>query len=261
MKKLSLLSAALLFSVVSVAQLSARVKTYAPGEVFDNEKSISIYEKLNPTLGGDSIRNDRRGYACQGWVEDKYQDGAVLHKGLYVDGQLSFYRNYFPNGKVERVFRRVDPNTTLLHCFYSNGKLKSEVSYINGRAANIHLFYESGVTKYVEQYDSTMSYLVEKSSYYTNGDPESELVLTDRHSLLYKQVEYNKDGGLKVEGYLKYNNGIARFSKEQYVRDGYWKVYNDYGDLAQEMFFMNGMPADPTKVSTSGGNKKGKRSN
>ena len=47
-----------------------QAKKYKFQEVYDSTYGINIYEKLNFGLGGDSIRNDKKGYACQGWVED-----------------------------------------------------------------------------------------------------------------------------------------------------------------------------------------------
>src|SRR5689334_12695522 len=69
--------------------------------VYDSTYGINIYEALNMNTGGDSTRNDVKGYALQGWMEDFYPDGKVLHKGYYIDGQLKAYKNFYPNGQLE----------------------------------------------------------------------------------------------------------------------------------------------------------------
>ncbi len=261
MKKLSTLLLLLAFAPLSYSQKftpSGTKKAQGKETASDKEKGINAYEKLNPLLGGDSIRNSRKGYACQGWVEDRYPGGALLHKGLYENGQLTFYRNYFENGTIERVFRKLPDGTTKLQCFYSNGNLRSDVEYVNGKPRHIQQFYANGITKYVEQYDPTITYLLEKSSYFRNGDPETEFQIKDQKLMIYHQMEFAADGSLRQEGDLKFNNGIARFTREQYVRDGYWKIYNDDGIVAQEMFYLNGMPSDPSKVSTSSAKTKKK---
>ncbi len=82
--------------------------TYDPKKVIDEKYGIVMYEKLNMMLGKDSIRNGATGYAANGFIEDYYTSGQLLHKGFYVDGQLKIYKNYYPNGKEEQVFRSMD---------------------------------------------------------------------------------------------------------------------------------------------------------
>ena len=45
-------------------------KKYVEKDIYDEEYGIKMYEKLNFMVGGDSVRNISKGYACQGWVED-----------------------------------------------------------------------------------------------------------------------------------------------------------------------------------------------
>ena len=73
--------------------------------MIDSVYGINKYEDLNQRLGGDSVRNDKKGYAAIGWIKDFYPNGKVLHKGYYIEGQLKIYKNYFPNGQLERQFR------------------------------------------------------------------------------------------------------------------------------------------------------------
>ena len=99
--------------VTSVAQNNLKDKslyndTYIPDAVIDEKYGITMFEPLNMMLGSDTVRNDRNGYAANGYQEDYYSTGQLLHKGFYVDGQLKVYKNYFPNGEVERNFRMVD---------------------------------------------------------------------------------------------------------------------------------------------------------
>ncbi|MBL4670187.1 MAG: hypothetical protein JKY30_13115 [Flavobacteriales bacterium] len=90
---------------------------YIPEAVIDSKYGIIMYEKLNMMLGGDTVRN-QNGYAANGFIQDYYTSGQLLHKGFYVDGQLKVYKNYFPNGKVERNFRMVDLNKAKMDIFY-----------------------------------------------------------------------------------------------------------------------------------------------
>src|ERR1035437_11083976 len=103
---------ALLFLFISIIKLSfaqsfgtTQPNKYKASKVVDPVYGIRMYEKLNFAIGGDSVRNDRKGYAAQDWVQDLYESGRVLHRGCYEDGHLKIYKNFFGNGNVERVFK------------------------------------------------------------------------------------------------------------------------------------------------------------
>src|ERR1051326_3492574 len=51
---------------ISFAQVK-RGETYEFKDVYDSAYGITIYEALNMGTGGDSTRNDAKGYAAQGW--------------------------------------------------------------------------------------------------------------------------------------------------------------------------------------------------
>ena len=80
---------------------------HAIGEasIEDGTGAVIDYEPLNGALGGDSIRYCN-GYACIGWVEDRYPSGALKHRGYYNDGQLIIYKNYHPDGASSASSRR-----------------------------------------------------------------------------------------------------------------------------------------------------------
>ena len=60
--------------------------SYNEADVVDEIKGIYVYDKLSTKMGGDSIRNCD-GYGCDGWVEDFYSTGEILHKGYYENGE------------------------------------------------------------------------------------------------------------------------------------------------------------------------------
>jgi len=114
----------LIISLITLVQTIKSQESYAPEDVVDEKFGIIKYEPLNIMLGKDSIRNDARGYAANGYIEDYYKSGQLLHKGFYVDGQLKVYKNYFPNGKVERNFRLTDIKKSKMTIYYADGKIK-----------------------------------------------------------------------------------------------------------------------------------------
>ena len=96
---LTILCAAILLPTFGQKQKNL-TKYYKFEAIYDSTMGIDIYEKLNFAMGGDSVRYTGKGYAAQNTWEDYYDNGAVLHTGYYIDGQLRSYKNFFPGGKV-----------------------------------------------------------------------------------------------------------------------------------------------------------------
>lgn len=133
--------------------------TYVPDAVIDKQYGITMYKSLNMMIGGDTVRNDESGYAANGYMEDYYTTGQLLHKGFYVDGQLKIYKNYYPNGNVERNFRLIDLKKSKMTLYYENGTVKSEIVYIMSEAQKWEDFYPNGQLEFVEEYDKKYSIL------------------------------------------------------------------------------------------------------
>ncbi|HOP45048.1 MAG TPA: hypothetical protein PLA11_16115, partial [Flavobacteriales bacterium] len=76
-------------------------------QIADATLAIVAYDDYNPRIGGEAVRMGANG-PCIGWVEDHYPDGVLQHKGYYDDGRLVIYKNYYPDGTLEREFRAID---------------------------------------------------------------------------------------------------------------------------------------------------------
>ena len=94
-------------------------------DIIDPVYGILLYEPLNMFTRSDSSRMEG-GYAINGWKEDHYSDGQLLHKGYYIEGQLKVYKNYYPNGNLERNFKSIDGFRSKAILYFENGNLKSE---------------------------------------------------------------------------------------------------------------------------------------
>ncbi len=114
---------------------------YREEDVLDPDCGIMKYDKLNFQIGGDSVRNTSDGYACHGWVEDKYSNGQLLHRGFYAAGQLKQYKNYYDNGQMEREFIPIDEDHAIMKIFYKDGKPKNEIDYEEGIPVKEQNFY------------------------------------------------------------------------------------------------------------------------
>lgn len=202
---------------------------YNPAKVIDPVYGIKMYEKLNFTIGGDSVRNDKKGYACQGWVQDTYESGAIIHKGYYEDGHLTGYKNFYENGTVERSFKLTEYKRCNMQVFYPDGKLKSEVNYYDGAPQLWTDYYANGQIEYIEENSKKMEYLVQRKSYSEDGKPQEIFELIDPKKRIYSKKEYYENGNIKSEGLMKYSP-----SAMDYQKNGVWKEYDESGKGKEE---------------------------
>ena len=210
-------------------------KKYKLSEIYDSTYGINIYEKLILMLEGDSIRNDKRGYAAQGWIEDYYENGQLLHKGYYTDGKLKLFKNYYDNGQLERNFKIIDFNRSDLDIFYKDGKPRSQIKYSHATVIKEQDFFSNGNVEYVEELLNDNESLLMRKSYFENGKPQSIFEITDKKKKSYSQKEYYENGNMKEEGTLQYYKGNL-----DYIKEGTWKTYDEKGNLLSEAIYIAG---------------------
>jgi antitoxin component YwqK of YwqJK toxin-antitoxin module len=216
---------------------------YTLEEVYDSAVGISMYEKLNFPMGGDSIRNNPKGYAAQGTWEDYYKNGAVLHTGYYVEGQLRTYKNFYPDGKPEREFRQLDYFRNQMTLWYPDGKVRSDIIYYQGTEESTHEYYPNGNPEIAEEFSKKCEYLEFRTFYYENGKTQSDLQIADKKRKRYYLKEYYENGNLQNEGSMQYYAEIDNFMKE-----GTWKVYDESGKLIAEQEFVRGQMTEEKKI-------------
>ncbi|MFH1004100.1 MAG: hypothetical protein V1781_01170 [Bacteroidota bacterium] len=204
-------------------------------DVNDSIYGINIYDRMNIVFGADSIRSDNKKYAVQGWWEDYYENKQLLHKGYYIDGQLKAYKNYFPNGQLEREFKMTDLTKSIMMIYYPDGKLKSNVVYIGQNAIKEEDYYPNGQLEFVEESDKKGEYCLQRKYYSPNGKPTSFLEIIDKKKKIYSSKEYYDNGNIKGEGTMYYNESISDYQKE-----GLWKFYNENGNFKEEKTFSKG---------------------
>jgi antitoxin component YwqK of YwqJK toxin-antitoxin module len=213
------------------------LKRYNPADVIDPEYGIEIYNKLIFTLGGDSVRYGKKGYNVQGWMEDYYVDGSTLHKGFYEDGQLRAFKNFYPNGVLERSFRIMDLKHCEMVCYYQSGKVKSEVIYYESNTQKQTDYFQNGVISYAEENEKNNEYLFKRNTYKEDGSPIIIFEITDKKKKLYLHKEFNENGKLKEEGGMKFVEG-------DYVKEGAWISYDANGNVTKKEKYHNGSLAD-----------------
>jgi antitoxin component YwqK of YwqJK toxin-antitoxin module len=226
-----------LFAQNDLTDVSLYHNTYEPSAVIDPTYGIQMYEPLNMMLGNDSTRNDNNGYAANGFLEDYYKSGELLHKGFYVDGQLKIYKNYYPSGNLERNFRMTDLKKSKMTLFYDKEDvIKSDAVYIENEALKWTDYYENGNIEFEEEYHKSFQYYIKKANYFENGNPENVLELVDKKKLVYTQTYYYDNGNLKEQGSVKYNKALF-----DYERIGVWKLYDKNGSVTKQQKYINGV--------------------
>jgi antitoxin component YwqK of YwqJK toxin-antitoxin module len=212
-------------------------KKYKEKEIYDADYGIKFYDRLNFLLGGDSVRYDQqKGYAANGWREDYYENGQLLHKGYYQEGQLKIYKNFFDNGQLERNFI-IKPNPSLysMKVYYKDGKPRAEIDYVKGNPQKSQEWYPNGQLEYIEEYDKDCEYFIQNKTYQENGSPTMTLELTDEKRKIYAKKEYHSNGKVKEEGNIHYDKLI-----DDYRKEGKWNVYDETGKLIEVDTYVKG---------------------
>ena len=203
--------------------------------LIDSIYGIKKYDLYNSELSGDSVRYDNNGFPAMGWVKDYYPNENLLHKGFYTEGKLKMYKNYYPDGQLERSYKSVDDSKSTIEKYYSNGVLKSEVLYYYGSSLKWKDYYPSGKIEYLEEYHKSQEYFILRQSYYKSGKLETNLELIKPKKHLYNSQEYSEAGGIIKSGQLIFSQTLF-----DYLKIGKWDIYNLSGRLVKEEYYING---------------------
>lgn len=203
-----------------------QLKRYTPSEVIDSDYGIIIFNKMVQTIGGDSLRYTKDGYNAQGWQEDYYVSGKILHKGFYVDGYIKVFKNYYENGQVERNYTSNDPRRSKMEIYYEDGKVRSTIEFFEGNTQNQYDYFKNGTPEFIEENDKDIEFLYKRNSYYENGNPASLFELIDKKAKKYTKKEFYENGRIKEEGDMYFRKEIG-----DYLKEDTWTYYNDKGDV------------------------------
>lgn len=212
-----------------------QLKRYKSADVVDSAYGITLFDKMAPSIGGDSVRYDKKGYSAQGWMEDYYVSGKLLHKGFYVDGELRAFKNYYENDQIERAFRMVDFKHSEVIVYFPDGKLKSQVHYYSKAVQKEIDYFHNGNVDMIEESYGDNDYLIKRNSFYENGYAQTIFELIDKKKKTYMHKEFYENSKLKEEGTLKFYK-----DKNDYLKEGEWKTYNEQGELKKTEQYQQG---------------------
>lgn len=203
-------------------------------DFLDELTAINDYERLNPISKGDSVRLCQ-GYACSGWVEDRHPNGTVKHRGFYQDGQLVVYKNFHPDGMLEREFRAVDTFRGVLTTYHANGVVRTVIKYFKGEVLEWEDHYTNGQVRYEQAKHKTEPWYLKMNLYQPDGKPISTLMLVDKRHNELEAKEYWPNGVLRTVG-------RSRFvpDRQDCVRIGIWKHFDASGKPVSEDSYVDG---------------------
>ena len=212
-----------------------QLKRYTPAQVMDPDYGIILFNKMSPGMGGDSIRYTKDGYNAQGWQEDFYVSGKLLHKGFYVDGYIKIFKNFYESGQMERNLIVVDAKRCKLDIYYEDGKIRSSITFFDGNTQNQYDFFKTGTPEYVEENDKDIEFLYKRNSYFENGLPASLFELIDKKTKKYTKKEFYENGRVKEEGTMYFRKDMG-----DYLKEGLWTYYDEKGNTLKTETYHSG---------------------
>ena len=212
-----------------------QLKRYTIAQVTDPDYGIILFNKMVPSIGGDSIRYTKDGYNAQGWQEDFYVSGKLLHKGFYADGYIKIFKNFYENGQVERSLSIVDAKRVKMEIYYDDGKIRSTINYYDGNTQNQYDFFKNGSPEYIEENDKDIEFLYKRYTYFANGLPESTFDLVDKKAKKYMKKEFFENGRVKEEGTMYFRKDMGDYQKE-----GAWTYYDEKGNAVKTEKYHSG---------------------
>jgi antitoxin component YwqK of YwqJK toxin-antitoxin module len=196
---------------------------------------IADYEPFNHVLGGDSLRTCN-GYACNGWLDDKYPGGGTKHRGYYKDGELVIYSNYRPDGTIEREFKALDHMHSLRRTVHPDGTLRSETRYANGAVMQRTDHFPSGRLREVEVRHAGGHYMERHERFAADGTPISSFRLVDVRREEFETINYHPDGRPRTTGRSRFNREQGRI-----LRHGIWTTFDADGNVVGQERYADGV--------------------
>lgn len=195
------------------------------------------YDVYNPFIEGDSVRICGKS-PCNGWIKDLYPDGkTVKHQGSYENGKLtSVYKNYYPDGKMERFFQ-LNPSgsSAKIETYFSNGNPHFKVVYRKGNVILYEEYQEDGRIEMLEKMDNKAEYYLYQRFYYPNGRQFSDLTLENKRKKTYQFNSFYEDGQKRSEG-----KKVSQKSTGDYLKDGKWEYFHKDGKLEKTEHYSYG---------------------
>lgn len=191
------------------------ITRYTQAQVLDSCEGSIIYARMMKVLELDYKQLKDLGYNVQGWNEEYYESGQLMHISYYKGGKVVLFKNFFENGQCQHYITYLDSSQCNIEVYFENGGLKHQLNYYNGKLKKMTEYYPSGLPKMNIEYDLDLDCVKNKKSWYLNAETQAEMNLTDPKLKKYSDQLFYPNGRIKEEGEV-----IYAASTKEYINVG-----------------------------------------
>lgn len=231
----SQLSSVTFFGQTTISELPNGVFALEPEEIEDYSIGITIYDQYCLINQYPKIRRDASGSSINGKMDDYYTNGILLHNGVYSNGVLKSFTNYYVNGSKERKFKGKKEGEGELECYFLNGYIRSLKVYYNYNIIGSEVYYNNGVLKKKEVLDKESlipTLMVTKNN---ENTVMSKLALIDKDSLIYEKEVFQVNGHR-----MAYGRMILDQTSGEIINDGPYYTFDPAGNFTSEVVYAGG---------------------
>ena len=176
------------------------ITRYTQAQVIDSSEGAIIYNRMMKVLELDYKQLKDLGYNVQGWNEEYFESGQLMHISYYKAGKLVLFKNFYENGQCQHYITYLDSSHCSIEVYFESGAVKHQVLYQNGKPKKITEFYPNGLPKMLIEFDPELDYVISKKLWYLNAETQSELTLTDPKLKKYSDRLFYPNGKIKEVG-------------------------------------------------------------
>ena len=200
------------------------ITRYTQTQLVDSAEGMLIYKKMMHVLKLDFELLREQGSVVQGWNEEYFDNGQLMHISYYKEGNLVLFKNFYETGQCEHSITYTDPQNCNIEVYFENGGLKNQIHFINGVPEKMTEFFANGLPKSQIEFNVEASCISSRRVWFLNAELQTELVALDFKNKKYSDKSYYPNGSIKEEGELLYLS-----ETKEYIKTGTWQVFESSG--------------------------------
>ena len=200
------------------------ITRYTQAQILDSTEGMLIYTKMMHVLKLDYELLSQQGSVVQGWNEEYYDNGQLMHISYYKEGKLVLFKNFYENGQCEHNVTYTDPQNCNIEVYFESGGLKNQIHFVNGVPEKMTEFFANGLPKSQIEFNQEAGCVSSKRMWFLNAELQSELILLDVTQKKYSDKAYYPNGLIKEEGELLYS-----IENKEYIKTGSWMIFESNG--------------------------------
>lgn len=213
-----------IFPLIAQSAGKDYVKRYTQAQVIDSTEGMLIYNRMMQVLAADYEQLKSQGSTLQGWNEEYYDNGQLMHISYYKEGRLVLFKNFFENGQCQHNITYPDAQNCNIDVYFENGGLKNQLHFCAGLPKKLTEFFASGLPKSQIEFDTDTKCLSSRRSWYLNAEVQSEVVLQNPGQRRFIERTFYPNGQIKEEGELVYIP-----ENKDYIKAGTWQTFESSG--------------------------------